>query len=75
MNVTPRTIRNRGFSVSSIRTEKMVLYGAWVLLHFLLRKSGKGKNDLFIFGQAKKEDKNPASNRTILNHQYSKLNE
>jgi hypothetical protein len=41
----------------------------------VLRKSGKGKNDLFIFGQAKKEDKNPASNRTILNHQYSKLNE
>ena len=54
-------IQNRGFSVSIYRTEKIVLNGAWLFC--------------FFFGQAKKEEKNAATNRAMLNDQYSKLKE
>ena len=48
-------IQNRGFSVLSIRTEKIVLNGAWLFC--------------FFFGQAKKEEKNPFEEFSILNTQ------
>jgi len=62
VNVTPRTMQNRGFSVSSIHTEKMVFYGAWVLLHFLpalsLSKCQEKVEDNCPFLNGKKERKN-----------------